>query len=155
MEQARNWDPADTADGYMEDYYTDIDYGDTDRTAVVGQLRWHATDDLTVDFIALWGKRKENAVPNTCVNVNTSAILQTFASTTTGTHAEFCVQSESLVKDEKVIQDSTGLEVALFAQNFTDEFYYGTGTVEAARLGVASRIRGKPRNYGIDVFYRW
>jgi iron complex outermembrane receptor protein len=48
-----------------------------------------------------------------------------------------------------------GLEVALFAQNFTDEFYYGTGTVKAARLGVASRIRGKPRNYGVDIFYRF
>lgn len=48
-----------------------------------------------------------------------------------------------------------GLEVALFVQNFTNEFYYGTGTVEAARLGVMSVVRGKPRNYGVDVFYRW
>jgi hypothetical protein len=48
-----------------------------------------------------------------------------------------------------------GLVIALFAQNFTDEFYYGTGTIEAARLGVTSVVRGKPRNYGIDIFYRW
>ncbi len=103
-------------DGYMDDYNTGIDYGDTDRTAVVGQLRWYATDDLTVDFIALWGERKENAAPNTCINVNPSAILQSFASTTPGTLGEYCAQSESLVKNEKVIQDITGLDYTVTNQ---------------------------------------
>ncbi|MCP4843189.1 MAG: hypothetical protein GY887_15810, partial [Halieaceae bacterium] len=47
------------------------------------------------------------------------------------------------------------LEVAFFAQNITDKTYFGTGTVEAQRLGTTSVIRGRPRTYGIDVFYRW
>ena len=97
-------------DGYMDDYYTDIDYGDTDRQAVVGQLRWFATEDLIVDLIALWGERKENAAPNTCLDVNPGSALHLFASTTPGTLSELCNKSESLVKDEKVIMDSTGLE---------------------------------------------
>lgn len=97
-------------DGYMDDYYTDIDYGDTDRQALVGQLRWFPTEDLTVDLIALWGERKENGAPRTCLDVNPASALHSFASTTPGTLSEFCQQSESLVKDEKVVMDSTGLE---------------------------------------------
>mgnify|MGYP006073725315 CR=1 FL=1 len=97
-------------DGYMEDYFTGIDYGDTDRQAVVGQLRWLASEDLTIDLIALWGKRDENDAPSTCVNVNPGAILQTFASTTPGTFAEFCELSENLARDEKVAVDSTGMK---------------------------------------------
>ena len=97
-------------DGYMDDYYTDIDYGDTDRQAVVGQLRWFPTQDLTIDLIALWGERKENSAPRTCLDVNPASVLHGFASTTPGTLSEYCTQSESLAKDEKVIMDSTGLE---------------------------------------------
>jgi iron complex outermembrane receptor protein len=94
----------------MDDYYTGIDYGDTDRQAVVGQLRWYPAEDLTVDFIALWGERTENAAPTTCLTVNPNSQLRGFASTTPGTYPEFCDQSESLVKDEKVIMDSTGMK---------------------------------------------
>ncbi|MFT4518651.1 MAG: iron complex outermembrane receptor protein [Halioglobus sp.] len=97
-------------DGYMEDYFTGIDYGDKDRQAVVGQLRWFPVEELTVDLIALWGERDESAAPSTCINVNPDAVLQGFVSTTPGTFKENCALSESLVKDDKVVMDSTGLD---------------------------------------------
>jgi iron complex outermembrane receptor protein len=97
-------------DGYMDDYYTGIDYGDTDRQAVVGQLRYIPSDTLMIDLIALWGERTENAAPYTCRNVNPSGVLQGFASTTPGVYADYCATSASQVKNEKVVMDSTGLE---------------------------------------------
>ncbi len=97
-------------DGYMDDFYTDVDYGDTDRQAVVGQLRWYPTEELTVDLIALWGERDENAAPTTCRVANPNSTLSGFASTTPGFYQDFCEESEALVDNEKVIMDSTGLE---------------------------------------------
>ncbi|MEH6584641.1 MAG: TonB-dependent receptor, partial [Halioglobus sp.] len=97
------------ADGYMDDYYTGIDYGNVDKEAVVGQLRWFATDTLTVDFLALWGESTENAAPRTCLQINPSAVLQNFVSTYDGNFAEQCALSEQLAKDEKVINDTAGL----------------------------------------------
>ena len=97
-------------DGYMDDYYTGIDYGDTDRQAVVGQLRYMPTDTLTIDLIALWGERKENAAPYTCTNFNPAGRLQDLRSTTPGVFDDSCSTSESVVKKEKVVMDSTGLE---------------------------------------------
>ena len=97
-------------DGYMKDFYTGIDYSNRDRQAVVGQLRWQPNEDLTVDFLALWGKVEENSHAATCINVNPTAIAQGLRSTTPGTYAEFCAQSENLVNQEKVAMDSSGLE---------------------------------------------
>jgi iron complex outermembrane receptor protein len=48
-----------------------------------------------------------------------------------------------------------GLEVALYANNFTDEFYYGTGNVNAGLIGASSLIRGKPKSYGMEFYYNW
>ncbi len=48
-----------------------------------------------------------------------------------------------------------GLEIAVFADNFTDEEYFGTGIVNASNLGSVSGIAGKPRNYGVDFYYYW
>jgi len=97
-------------DGYMDDFLTDIDYGDTDRQAVVGQLRYTPGDSLVIDLIALWGERKENTAPYTCLNFNRAATLQSFLSTTPGTFADYCATSEKQAKNEKVLMDSTGLE---------------------------------------------
>ncbi|MEH6583880.1 MAG: TonB-dependent receptor [Halioglobus sp.] len=96
------------ADGYMEDYYTGIDYGNVEKQAVVGQLRYLPTDTLVVDFIALWGESTENAAPRTCQQFNSSATLQGFASTFDGVYGEQCELSESLVDKEKVTMDATG-----------------------------------------------
>ena len=46
------------SDGYMDDFATGVDFGNTDRKALVGQLRYTPSDSLTVDFIALWSNRK-------------------------------------------------------------------------------------------------
>ncbi len=97
-------------DGYMEDYYNGRDYGDIDRTAIVGQLRWYPTEELTVDLIAMWGERKEHSAPNSCINVNPSAVLQGFASTTPGAFADYCSLSEDLIDDEKVVLDRRGMD---------------------------------------------
>lgn len=99
------------ADGYMDDAITGRDYGDTDRQAVVGQLRYVATDSLTIDLIALWGKREESAAPATCNFFNPNAQLAQFASPTMdGTFEEACNASEAMAKGEKVIMDSRGMD---------------------------------------------
>jgi iron complex outermembrane receptor protein len=97
-------------DGYMKDYFSGRDYGDTDRTAIVGQLRWFPTDDLTVDLIALWGERKEHAAPNSCININPGAVLQGFRSTTPGDFDDYCALSEQQIDNEKVVLDSRGMD---------------------------------------------
>jgi len=48
-----------------------------------------------------------------------------------------------------------GLEVAVYANNFTDEFYYGTGNLNAGLVGASSVVAGKPRHYGIEFYYDW
>ncbi|NQX89233.1 MAG: TonB-dependent receptor [Halioglobus sp.] len=97
-------------EGYMDDYFTGRDYGDTDRKAVVGQLRWLAASDLTVDLLTLWGERREHAAPNSCISLNPDAALQIFASTTPGVFGDFCALSEALIDDEKVIMDPRGMD---------------------------------------------
>jgi len=95
-----------TADGYMEDDITGVDYGDTDRQAVVGQLRWIPSDSLIVDFIALWGETTENAAPRTCIQADPTAVLQGLIAPGDETpFAEYCERSEALAKKEKVLMD--------------------------------------------------
>ena len=48
-----------------------------------------------------------------------------------------------------------GLEIAVFANNFTDEFYYGTGNLQAGLVGAASVVAGRPRHYGVEFYYNW
>ncbi len=96
------------SDGYMDDVVTGVDYGDIDRQAVVGQLRWDVSDTLTVDIIALWGEQDETAAPTNCIMFNPAAQLGQFASTAMeGTYEEACNLSESLIDDEEVILDRT------------------------------------------------
>ncbi|MCY4425521.1 MAG: TonB-dependent receptor [Halieaceae bacterium] len=94
-------------DGFMEDFYTGADYGDVDRKAVVGQLRWQPGEDLTVDLFALWGEKREHSGPRTCMIIRPGARLQSFRTTTPGVFSEACALSESLVKQDKVTMDAT------------------------------------------------
>jgi iron complex outermembrane receptor protein len=48
-----------------------------------------------------------------------------------------------------------GLELSVYADNLSNEFYYGTGTVNAGNIGASSTVRGKPRNFGVQVYYSW
>ena len=94
------------SDGYMEDYFTGIDYGDIDRKALVGQLRYLPTDNLTIDFIALWGEQRERAAPRTCLQTNPEATLQgLLAPGIDVSFGELCQLSEDIVKSEKVVMD--------------------------------------------------
>ncbi|MEH6570722.1 MAG: TonB-dependent receptor, partial [Halioglobus sp.] len=47
-----------------------------------------------------------------------------------------------------------GLEVALYVNNFTDEFYYGTGNLNDI-LGINSVVAGKSKSYGVEFYYNW
>jgi iron complex outermembrane recepter protein len=94
------------SDGYMEDYYTGTEYGDIDRQAVVGQLRYLPTDSLIIDFIALWGEQDERAAPRTCVQANPSAALQNLLSPTSEVpYGDLCQLSEDIAENEKVVMD--------------------------------------------------
>ncbi len=96
-------------DGYMEDDFTGAEYGNIDRQAVVGQLRYYPTDSLTIDLIALWGERKENAAPYSCISYfNTDAQFNIFASTAVeGSFEEACNASRKLANNDKVLMDYT------------------------------------------------
>ena len=48
-----------------------------------------------------------------------------------------------------------GLEISVYAENFTDEEYFGTGIVNAANLGSVAGVPGRERNYGVDILYTW
>jgi iron complex outermembrane recepter protein len=48
-----------------------------------------------------------------------------------------------------------GLEFAAYAKNLTDEFYYVGGFIEVGSVGSAALVVGRPRSYGVEVFYRW
>ncbi len=98
-------------DGYMEDAETGIEYGDEDRIATVGQVRWLATDDLTVDLLALYSKQDERATPQSCQLVNTGTALQGFlVPGDTRRGPEVCLESEALLDDDKVISDRVGVD---------------------------------------------
>ena len=45
------------------------------------------------------------------------------------------------------------INVALYADNFTDEEYFGTGNLQLRNQGTASLVRGLPRTYGIQAIY--
>jgi iron complex outermembrane receptor protein len=99
------------SDGYMDDYFTGRDYGDIDRQAVVGQLRYVPTDSLTIDFIALWGEQKERAAPRTCIQANPDAQLQSLQSPTTAVpFGELCQLSEDIAENEKVVMDQAPMD---------------------------------------------
>ena len=94
------------SDGYMEDNITGVDYGNIDRQAVVGQLRWVPTDSLIIDFIGLWGETSERAAPRTCLQADPTARLQTLLAPQDETpFADYCERSEALAEKEKVLMD--------------------------------------------------
>jgi outer membrane receptor protein involved in Fe transport len=99
------------SDGYMRDYFTGTEYGDIDRKAAVGQLRYLPTDSLTIDFIALWGEQRERAAPRTCLQANPEAQLQGLLSPGFETpYGELCQLSEDIAKNEKVVMDQVPLD---------------------------------------------
>lgn len=99
------------SDGYMRDYFTGTEYGDIDRKAAVGQLRYLPTDSLTIDFIALWGEQRERAAPRTCLQANPEAQLQALQSPGIETpYGDFCQLSEDIAKNEKVVMDQVPLD---------------------------------------------
>ena len=94
-------------DGYMDDAVTGYDYGNIDRKAVVGQLRWVPIDELTVDLLAMWSKQHELTAPTTCRNIDESTRAQTLTYPgASGTFGEACSASAALEDDDKVTLDA-------------------------------------------------
>lgn len=97
---------ARSEDGYFDDAETGREYGDTDRQSALAQVRWTPSDELTIDLLALKGKIRENAAPNTCRMANPTAGLSIFtAPGETRLYAHLCAQSEALAEDEEVLMD--------------------------------------------------
>ena len=98
-----------TEDGYMDDAVNGRDYGNIDRKAVVGQLRWLPTDSLTVDLLAMWSKQDERAAPTSCHIVNPAAQVNMLVLPgLSGTVHEACQASDELEEREEVTLDSIG-----------------------------------------------
>ena len=94
-------------DGYMEDAVTGTDFGNIDRNAVVGQLRWLPAENLTVDMLAFWSEQDENTHPITCRQVNADAGFQGVrAPGQSQPLADLCAASAALEDQDKVTLDS-------------------------------------------------
>jgi iron complex outermembrane receptor protein len=98
-------------DGYRDDLYTGVDYGNIDRHSVLAQLRYESKENFTGDLMLFYGEVEENEAPTNCVQSNPAAAIQTFTAPGNATpYGELCEQSNELVDDEKVIFDRTPLE---------------------------------------------
>lgn len=93
-------------DGYIHNVVDDSNYNDVDRISGVWQVRWLATDDLTIDFNANYGKTAQTARLQKCVVVDDDEVQgrawQTNASNASVIAAynkdirELCTESEVL-----------------------------------------------------------
>lgn len=61
-------------DGFLEDLSGDS-YQSIDRQSVIGQLRWDASDNLTVDGLAFYGKVREKYPSYHCEIINEDALF--------------------------------------------------------------------------------
>ncbi len=94
-------------DGYMTDIETGTDYGNKNKKAVMGQLRYEPSDALTADQLAFWGKEEENALSTTCFLANPSAPLsQRTAPGEERSYHELCAISERAGDDGGVLMDT-------------------------------------------------
>ena len=94
-------------DGYMEDAVTGTDFGNIDRNAVVGQLRWLPAENLTVDMLAFWSEQDENTHPVACRVVYTGAQIGGIrAPGHSQPIADLCEASAALEDQDKVTLDS-------------------------------------------------
>ncbi len=62
-------------DGYVEDAYTSERFNSLDQQALIGQLRWDASDSLTLDLLGYQGKVRENLSGNNCTINNSDALF--------------------------------------------------------------------------------
>ena len=97
-------------DGYMDDEYTGIDYGNVNTWALAAQVRWLPSDNLTLDILAFTSEQDENAAPQTCELARVGTNLQAF--TVPGdsrAYPEACLESAELNGDDKVSMDAKGV----------------------------------------------
>jgi len=96
-------------DGYWDDAETGVDYGDSDKQAALLQLRWDASENLSLDFMALLDSQAENAAPASC-KLAKSTFLQTLtAPGESRSYSQLCAQSQRLADDHKVLMDRSPL----------------------------------------------
>lgn len=87
-------------DGYAENVVDGKKWGDRDRLGAVAQLRWLASDDVTVDVMADWSKTRQMNFPNDCTVVYRGAsfianrLIQ--PSTGTATYDQLCNEANAL-----------------------------------------------------------
>ena len=62
-------------DGFVKDAFTGERFNSLDQQAVIGQLRWDASDNITLDALAYHGKVRENLPGNNCKINNDDALF--------------------------------------------------------------------------------
>ncbi|MEE4192401.1 MAG: TonB-dependent receptor [Halieaceae bacterium] len=113
-------------DGYMTDVLTGDEYTDEDRTTLFGQIRWLASDSVTVDLNANYAETDQMARGQRCLVVDDvvgwqSTLFAPLIEPTFGRSAEeLCAESEALDSDEfttnrlgKYYSEATGVSATI------------------------------------------
>ncbi|WP_279245967.1 TonB-dependent receptor [Candidatus Litorirhabdus singularis] len=117
-------------DGYIENQFDGDDYVDEKRVNAIWQLRWNASDTVTLDLNANYADTDQKARPQRCVPVDgvtgwQAALFDTLQVTpSTGrTYDDFCQDAADLGDDRKVISDlGGGYEAENKGLSFTAEW---------------------------------
>ncbi|MEM1140994.1 MAG: TonB-dependent receptor [Pseudomonadota bacterium] len=93
-------------DGFMEDVISGDDYNDEDRTTAYGQVRWLASDSVTVDLNVNYAETDQQARGQRCKVIDDvtgwqSQLFEPLVIPTFGvTAGELCAESEALDSDQ-------------------------------------------------------
>ena len=97
-------------DGYMDDVSSGVDYGDVEKIAYAAQVRWLASDAITVDALAFYSEQDENSAPQTGQIARLGTAPQgLLAPGDSRTYPQACQDSADLENDDKVELDRTGV----------------------------------------------
>jgi iron complex outermembrane receptor protein len=102
-------------DGYIDNHFDGEDYLDEDRINVIGQVRWLASDDLTIDLNYNYAETDQKARPQKCLVVDgvvgwQAALFDAIAVTpSTGrTYKDYCADAAAVGDKLDVISDLGG-----------------------------------------------
>jgi iron complex outermembrane receptor protein len=102
-------------DGYIDNKYDGDEYVDEDRWSAIGQMRWLAGDDITVDLNLNYSDTNQTARPQKCVPVpevtGWQAVLfdQIYVTPATGrTYDDFCQDAVEAGDNYEVLSDLGG-----------------------------------------------
>jgi outer membrane receptor protein involved in Fe transport len=119
-----------------------VDYGDTNKDAVLAQYDWRA------EFGFITPRISGQYIDEIYIGLDASAVAydQAYLDDRTAWNFRLSWQVEP---------PSEELEGAAYVLNFTDEEYFSSGLITADAIGAMSLIPGKQRTWGVTARYAW